>query len=531
MKLIDFFKSHRNKKLIFFICIGVLIVGAILIAIIVLVSNQSKKFFTEEAKQLELADDSEASLTIATQHYNLDDSTPTFDLYGETGYVDEGVGAPSVMLRSDYSPDAEPCNSSDILSYNGDPETRKKCIGLSKEKLVIPNHATLQTYNGAYKKYHNADKSDWDWVDEYAYAFLPDGSMISMANTKIQFNFYDNETRIVQMSGTAYYRVKMQPENYKFTVQVGDRIIELSDAEIQITLSEDKTAKDIERERINDLYLEQKENEDISYESIKDLEAQYYNEKSYIVDITQFAGTGKMYKRGGTPETATYLDIEDNSYKKFAFSDSNTRESTDVDQKTYEKSKETLLSSYSYTVSAMFSENNYGLGNFNFVDVEDLYNMLMVYIDNASIDAYTSAMQYQNDMDEFTVQWNNFMQQIGTCEEGWYKTATGTCCPDGTIHDPDRGTCTKTTYYYYCEEGWTLEADNMCHKQGSSSQETYTPTYNPGSGSSSDQCVDNSKPASFQLCKMGVSTGSSHMQGSKCCFDQDVPSPQLELVN
>jgi hypothetical protein len=131
-------------------------------------------------------------------------------------------------------------------------------------------------------------------------------------------------------------------------------------------------------------------------------------------------------------------------------------------------------------------------------------------------------------MDDFTTEWNNFIKKTGTCKEGWYKAAEGRCCPDGYVYNSSKSLCTKTTYTYYCEEGWTLGSDNMCHKQGSGSttSEQKTPTYKSGSGTGGDICVDSSKPASYQLCKMGVSAGSGHMSGSKCCF-ASVADPKL----
>jgi len=521
--VVKFFNKIRSKKIflvsaILAAILGVIILAAGLILLVTYLGDGSK----EKESKLELANDSQASLLNAAQPYDLNDSTPTFDLYGEIGYVEDENDTPSVMLRSDYSPDAESCGQTDALYYDEKPEVREKCIGLSKEKLVIPNHATLQTYNGTYKLYHNADKSDWDWVDEYAYALLPDGSMVNMANAKIQFNFYDNETRIVQMEGRAYYRIKAQPEGHKFTIQVGDRIIELSDAETQIMVDKDKTAMDKDRDTLNNLYVDEKSGEEVDQELMTKLKSQ-----AYEVDIIQFAGTGKMYTRGSDSKKAVVLDDSDNSYKKFAFKDYKNRETTDATQEVYEREKETILSSYYFTGPAMFSIENYGLGNFNSVSVEDLYKMLMVYFDNASAYAYTSAMQYKKDMDEFTTEWNNFIKKTGTCKDGWYKATEDRCCPDGYKYNSSKNLCTKTTYTYYCENGWTLGSDNMCHKQGSSTSEQKTPTYNPGSGTSGDICVDSSKPASYQLCKMGVSAGSGHMSGSKCCF-ASVADPKLE---
>lgn len=515
--LLSKLKAHKNLVIV----LSCIFLALIIITIVIILTVNSLKNINKEntaqetTTQLELADDSETALLTDVQPYDISDGTPTFDLYGEVGYNLNNY--PSVMVRSDYSSDAEACDSTDATNYNEKAEVREKCIVLSKEKLVIPNHATLQIYSGSYKSYPTDDKDYWHWALEYAYALLPDGSMVSMSKAKVQFNFYDNETRIVQMNGSAYYRVKAQPEGYKFTVQVGDRIIELSDSETQISIDLDKDTTNKNNMDSYDLIKSGEEDQEL---------IEILQSNKYIVNIINYSGAGRMYKRGTTSENLVILDDGDNSYKRFSFYDYKTRKTTDATQKEYENNKETVLSSDYYNDHAMFSVNNYGLGNFNSVSVSDLYDMLMVYFDNAKIVEYKEAMKYKEDMDNFNTEWNNFITKIGQCNDGWYKTATGTCCPNGTVHNPSIGTCTKTTYYYYCDAGWTLGSDNMCHKAGSSSEETKTPVYNQNSGAGGGICVDSSKPASFQLCKMGVTLGTSKMSGSKCCFNE-VAEPVL----
>jgi hypothetical protein len=66
--------------------------------------------------QLEYADDSEVALSSITQPYDITDATPTFDIYGEEGF--NTSDAPEVLIRTDYSPDADPCTQTDNYDYD-----------------------------------------------------------------------------------------------------------------------------------------------------------------------------------------------------------------------------------------------------------------------------------------------------------------------------------------------------------------------------------------------------------------------------
>jgi len=479
--------------------------------------------------QLEYADDSEAALSSITQPYDLTDVTPTFDIYGEEGF--NTSDAPVVLIRTDYSPDADPCTQSDNYDYDlgaYDPNNGR-CAELGRDNLTLPNHATVQIYSNYYKEdYHNGYAIDYS-----AYAFLPDGSVVSLTNnSKVQFNFYDNETRIVQMEGDAYYRVKAQAEGNIFTVQVGDRLIELSDDELVITMDSNDIANDNDLEELNEIYVEQKSKGgplDSDTETIARLQA-----NNLIANIYVISGGAGIRTRDNSDGDTTAIN-EESPYQRLLFKDYGKRITNEPDSEELAEAQETFLEYSSYATNQMkFSMTSYGLGNFNSVSFEDLYNMLMIRFDGIQVYAYNYSMAYMEDMENFNSEWNNFVSRISTCREGWYKATDTKCCPNDYQYNESTGSCTKTTYYYTCDEGWTLGSDNMCHRQvavDSGEDETKTPTYYPSSDGNGDMCVTKSKPASYQLCSMAVSIGDAHMEGSSCCFDTEVAEPQLEPVN
>ena len=187
------------------------------------INNNAQNTFEEG-----YADDSESALATLAQPYDIEDTEPTFDLYGEVGTPGEEVAEDTVRTSSDFSPDSEECSSLEEGS----------CINLGREKTVMPNHSTVNLVVWeSYATEWSDDGLPGARVGLKAYAVLPDVSMASIySDTKVQFNFYDKETRIVQMEGEVYYRVKPQEEGHVFTVQAGDRLIELNNAEAYVQI-------------------------------------------------------------------------------------------------------------------------------------------------------------------------------------------------------------------------------------------------------------------------------------------------------
>jgi len=516
MDVHNFIKNPLNRK---WLIAGGVLVGLIIILVIVvitlnIVNRNSSNSNTSGSLPLEgLGDDSDSALTRLTQKYDLLENEPTYDLYGEVGYQGTDASYAAVQTQSDFSPESEDCYPSHVAT----------CLNLGREKTVMPNHSTVNINASSYVKSFDEKSGLPDGLPMKlnAYALLPEGSLVALSGTKAQFNFYDNETRVVQMSGSAYYRVKPQEKGKVFTIQAGDRLIEVDNAEVYIEVSynkEDTLAQ-------TTIFNNQKVGVDISKEEYEQ-KAGESRSKIYDVLIYVTSGSSKLYSRADKNTVLTEL-TEENPYLMFKFKDYGKRGAFESSQEESDGSRKGLASNDSFLNHLNFSMVNYGLGNFSNVSQEDLVKMLLINFDTVELQATRYALWYRKDLEDLSQQWNTLVQKMSSCNPGWYKTSTGGCCPDGFASDPTTKTCTKTTYYYYCDAGYTLGSDNKCYSQDKS--RTQTPTYNPGTGAGGGLCVDKSKPASFQLCKMGTSVGTAKMSGSKCCFNE-VASPTLESI-
>ncbi len=455
-----------------------------------LINNKAQYTFEEG-----FADDSESLLTTLAQPYNTEDTEPTYDLYAEVGTFSEDATHSTVQTSSDLSPDSEECSTSEEGS----------CIDLGREKTVMPNHSTINlTVWGSYATEWSESDLPGARVGLKAYAVLPDVSMASIySDSKVQFNFYDKETRIVQMEGEVYYRVKPQEDGHVFTVQAGDRLIELNDTEayIQVEIDNDEMmAKYEERGKfefdsdyVNDPYITQEEYIRRSEEIEKKMEeynreSEEYSKNIYAVKVYTTSGSAKMYSRSDQ-NTVLYELTGDNPFTIFKYREYDRMNAYEAKQEEIDEWKEILATGYESTefmANLTFSMSNYGMGNFAEVSSEDLVNMLQINIDAIEPQARKTTAWFKADMENFLSDWNEFISKT-SCKPGWYQATSDKCCPDGYRWDSSRQSCTKTTYTYYCEDGYTLGSDNMCHKSGSTS-ESLKPTVGNTPAFSSGDC-------------------------------------------
>ncbi len=473
-------KLEKRQIIIISIIIAALIIIPLTIYFILrgkdsstLINNNAENTFQEG-----YADDSESALTTLAQPYDTEDSDPTYDLYAEVGTFSEDATHSTVQTSSDFSSDPEECSTSEEGS----------CIDLGREKTVMPNHSTVNlTVWGSYATEWSESDLPGARVGLKAYAVLPDVSMASIySDSKVQFNFYDKEIRIVQMKGGVYYRVKPQEEGHVFTVQAGDRLIELNDTEAFIQVVNDvdeRVAKseelgkfEFDMDYVNDPYITLEEQERRSQEVEKEMEE--YNKRVeenskdiYAVKVYIASGSAKMYSRSDR-NTVLYELTGDSPYTIFKYREYERMNAYEAKQDEIDDWRETLATGYESTefmANLTFSMSNYGMGNFAGISKEDLVNMLQININAIEPEARKTAAWFKNDMENFLSDWNEFIAKT-SCKAGWYKATETKCCPDGYIWDSSRQSCTKTTYTYYCNDGYTLGSDNMCHKTGSTSE-------------------------------------------------------------
>lgn len=473
-------KLEKRQIIIISIVIVVLIVISLAVYFVLrgknlptFINNNAQKTFQEG-----FADDSEEALTTLAQPYDTEDTEPTYDLYAEVGTPNEDSTYDTVQTSSNFNPDSEECSNSEEGS----------CIDLGREKTVMPNHSTVNLIVwGSYATEWSDEGLPGARVGLKAYAVLPDVSMASIySDSKVQFNFYDKETRIVQMEGEVYYRVKPQEEGHVFTVQAGDRLIELNDTEayIQVEIDNDEMiAKNEEREKfeydsdyVNDPYITQEEYNRRSEEMEQKMEeynreSEEYRKNIYAVRVYVTSGSAKIYSREDR-NTMLYELTEDNPFTIFKYRDYEKMNAYEAQQEEIDEKKDKLATGYESTefmANLTFSMSNYGMGSFGGVSKEDLVNMLQININAIEPQARKTAAWFKNDMENFLSDWNEFVAKT-SCKAGWYQATSETCCPDGYIWDSSRQLCTKTTYTYYCNDGYTLGSDNMCHKSGSAGE-------------------------------------------------------------
>ncbi|HRZ19163.1 MAG TPA: hypothetical protein P5136_03845 [Methanofastidiosum sp.] len=490
-------KLEKRQIIIISIIIAALIIIPLTIYFILrgkdsstLINNNAENTFQEG-----YADDSESALTTLAQPYDTEDSDPTYDLYAEVGTFSEDATHSTVQTSSDFGSDSEECSTFEEGS----------CIDLGREKTVMPNHSTVNLIVwGSYATEWSDEGLPGARVGLKAYAVLPDVSMASIySDTKVQFNFYDKETRIVQMEGEVYYRVKPQEDGHVFTVQAGDRLIELNDTEayIQVEIDNDEMmAKYEERGKfefdsdyVNDPYITQEEYIRRSEEIEKKMEeynreSEEYSKNIYAVKVYTTSGSAKMYSRSDR-NTVLYELTGDNPFTIFKYREYDRMNAYEAKQEEIDEWKEILATGYESTefmANLTFSMSNYGMGNFAEVSSEDLVNMLQINIDAIEPQARKTTAWFKADMENFLSDWNEFISKT-SCKPGWYQATSDKCCPDGYRWDSSRQSCTKTTYTYYCEDGYTLGSDNMCHKSGSTS-ESLKPTVGNTPAFSSGDC-------------------------------------------
>jgi hypothetical protein len=482
MKEIKFLATFKDKKwfIISLVGVGIILLSGIILVVVLHFTNNSKTVNNDNPEKFieGFADDSESLLTTLAQPYDTEDTEPTYDLYGEVGTPSEDSTYDTVQTSSDFNPDSEECDTFEEGS----------CINLGREKVVMPNHSTVNlTVWESYATRWSESNLPGGRVGLKAYAVLPDGSMAAInSDTKVQFNFYDKETRIVQIEGEVYYRVKPQEDGHVFTVQAGDRLIELNDTEafIQVEIDNDEMmAKYEEREKfeydsdyVNDPYITLEEHNRRLEEMEKkmeeyDRESEEYSKNIYAVKVYIASGSTKMYSRSDR-NTVLYELTGDSPYTIFKYREYERMNAYEAQQEEIDDWRETLASGYEsveFTANLTFSMSNYGMGNFAEVSAEDLVNMLQININAIEPQARKTTAWLKDDMDKFLSDWNEFVKKT-SCKPGWYQATSDKCCPDGYRWDSSRQSCTKTTYTYYCEDGYTLGSDNMCHKTGSSSE-------------------------------------------------------------
>jgi hypothetical protein len=408
--------------------------------------NQPKQEANKTSNE-RVANDSGDALKNSLQSYAQVDTSTKFKVYAEGVSVLDSKGNTVGDTNIPIMQMTESCSYSDGTQ----PIETKYTLGPTATE--VHNHCLL-TFKQATAF----------MTSEYlnAYIVLPDNSLIvlsSQDSPSIQVNIYDNETRIVQVNGYAYYRIEKQTENHKFTTQISDVLLQVTGTEYYAKAAEDQK---------NTLWG--------SFQMLEGSAKLLNRSGKFIYDmlIPDDYDYGTLNSSSGWKEEGTW-DSDEFSYNPailYPFTSTNgVSQQTDPKVATVMAPKEPtdfLADQVRLTLK------EYGFGNFT----KNIGN---------NIEAMVS-------------------EEIESVE--------------------DLRRDTLATRYANQSEFWDEYQAAVEEENNSSSSSSSSGSNNSSSTTDNSDCVTSG--ATYQLCTMGVSVGSSHMDGSKCCFDIDVPEPTLE---
>ncbi len=221
MKKFTLPKLNLTKKQIVIISSSVLLLAAIvLVLVLVLKKPNSTKSLAQTIDRsnsagLELADDSATakSSTSLQTAYATKDGTK-IKVYGET-------------VKKLYDKGNNAIQMTESCQYEGTDKEEETTYTLGTEPVEVNNHCKL-TFPVVFDASETVNTLT-------AYILLPDNSLISVSSnnsSSLQINIYKNETRIVQVTGEAYYRIAPQGNNKIFTVQMMNLIFTATGTEI-----------------------------------------------------------------------------------------------------------------------------------------------------------------------------------------------------------------------------------------------------------------------------------------------------------
>ena len=439
----------------------------------------------------DLADDSEDALSTIAQPYDITDSEPKFKIYSQRTGAVEGYEESGVEMYDTCEIEIE-----DTASL----------IEIGEEPIERNNHCTLHFF-GSYLT---------------AYILLPDGSLIAAdSDAVLQINMYDNETRIVQLDGQAYYRIAKQPENKIFTIQMGNEVFVATGTEI--------FAHTYATYLTDDVWMDMKDPEIL--DTMTEEEVNQMLEPNWRAGFGVLDGSGNIIPRGEDANSEETVVVTKGDYWSFEFQNYGNMEVVNSSKGTTSALKDALKvlmtdhdwydfnPYYNLITSAdtfvedqiEISKNSFGgLGNLSFMNYDDIVGGLTAYIYK---DKQASIVSLQEGIAEeraFQEEWNSFWDDVNQA----YSEAH-----------------TVTVYGEpYCPyEGYELNADGTaCVYVG-----TGESSGSSGTGTGDSPMCSDPGTAAYQLCRMSLSLSNttSYMSGSQCCINPDVPEPTLESVN
>lgn len=497
---------HLTKKQILLISLVTLLI--LLTILFFILKGRGKINVGEKAGDISgqkdgYANDSEEAMPIPLQTYTPKDAEIKYMVYAD-------------IINKD--PEVEMIES---CTYSDGTQAKETRYYVGREPVQVSNHCLL-----TFGEYEGPDSIQETYFYN-VYLILPDGSMITLSTKEtpsIQVNMYEKETRIVQLSGYAYYRVAPQENSKNFSVQMVDRVMYVTGTEFFAGLSSSFSGDGIWG------HIE-------LYEGSAEVKLRT---QDLIVMMTNkdYADYGHWTKNG---EWSWYWD-EANAGKIHTFysNDSTTKTETLGFAGQGDKITWGYMSNLTNFLTAQVESTmaTYGFGNYKTVA-----DNLEAYVDEriatekelrqemviGQTAAYAKAYEnYQKWYDGLVEKGQELRAKAAAqAAASVSKGTTYSICPKGTSYAGNNKCCPTSTY---------LGIDGYCHEYVHTNGQT-APTYNPttssiSSGGSGANCVAPGSVA-YQACKMAqegeTNHGQYYMSGNKCCMP-DVSAPTLEPI-
>ncbi len=486
-----------TKKQILLVVSGIILLAVLTAGSIYLYRYLKDKDDTgnDNVESFETADDSKDALSVIAQPYDTEDSEPAFKIYSEMTGAVEGYEESGMEM---YDTCEIELGDSDSL------------IEIGEDPIEKPNHCTLH----------------FSYSSLAAYILLPDGSLIAVdSDAVLQINMYENETRIVQLNGEAYYRIAKQPEDKIFTVQMGNEVFVATGTEI--------FAHTYATYLTDDVWMDMKDPEildDMTQEEIDNMLEPNWRAGFGVLD-----GSGNIISRGEDTNSEEAVVVTKGDYWGFEFQNYRNMEVVNSSKGTTSDLRDAIkvlmtdrdpsdFNPYSNAIASVInlvneqiaiSENNFGgVGNLSLMNYDDIVGGLTAYIYEDKQESIVALQRADEEAEEFAEEWNAFWDDVSNAyEEAHTVTVYG---------EP------------YCPyEGYELNADGTaCIYVGDGTSST--PEYHySDSISGTEATCSASGSAAYQLCvaSIGLSGANSYMSGSKCCMNPDIDEPTLESVD
>ena len=558
----QFSKLTKKNITIIGIIFGVLIIGTVITIYLLKgkgLTSQGNSRKYNYVSQEGYAKDSGKDLDSLIQDFG--DESPKYKIYGEVGSIKFGyVDSKSSPLRQEERITSihidcgesvtEPTVEGDVI-YIEEPSEEDipeyATIPLGEEPVEVGNHCTVQ-FNIPYTN-NAARESGEPYYNLNSYIELPDGSLITITSVpdiyvlndpEIQVNIFENETRIVLVSGAAYFRVVQQAEGKIFSVQVNDRIYKTvgpaeffanADSGLKVF---DKTGNTAE---VQVLYSEYYMSLDGGQRFLDELATDDDGGALETGGFRFISGEGDIWVRGTNEKVKSEINKTYVVAYGQIYSDGKSKNLSSagyVEEVNITRYMPNIYSTFIFT-QIQLNSATIGLGNITGSDGKGTSNKVSTYVKHykATWKTYTEnqiaeiiAQDEKEEAEEARAAASRSASYSVSCPSGYYYIGGNSCCPNGYTYDSSRDKCTKTTYY---------------------SNTTKTPSYTPSTGSSSSSgssssgstgtntCVrPDPMPACFDMsissgqCPNGVPKSGFYVSNGQCCHNVELECVYLD---